>query len=152
MRLTPIPKHGTEIYRLQGPDVTTEMSQWSHLIRSLKSSGIIMEKRVCLTKPLKKYPEGRLFSWSWKQIARLKPSDFPDYVEKWIAKGWVLLKGQRKLNKSKKDSAVVCDSAEVKAQARTRPTRGAGARVLEFTAAEAAKVTKSRKPRRLRVK
>lgn len=105
MRRTPIPKHGTEVYRLESPKVETDLAIWTHLIRSLKSSGTVMEKRVCFSKPTRQNPEGREFHWSWKSIARLRPTDYPRYVEKLIADGWELIHGQRKLKKNRADVA-----------------------------------------------
>jgi len=95
-----IPKHGTEFFRLEKNQGETDLAVWTKLVRSLKSSGVILEKRVCLSKPTVVHKEGREYSWGWKAISRLKPSEFPAYVKKLQEEGWVLLVGQQRLKRT----------------------------------------------------
>jgi hypothetical protein len=100
------PNNGIELYRLETKRVKTEFAIWTQMTRSLKNSGVITERRSCLSRPNKKYPEGKEFKWSWKTIDRIKPSDYPDYVEQRIKEGWILTVGLRRYRKAKAEQAI----------------------------------------------
>lgn len=89
--------HGDEVFRLEITLGPTELSEWTKKQISLRSTGVVMEKRTCFFKPNNFHPEGKEETWPWKITGRLKTSQIPERCHKLLEEGWELTYGKRKL-------------------------------------------------------
>ena len=88
--------YGKEVYRLEKLQTTPVVGKWLKRYLSIRETGVVLEKKVCLLKS--RSPEGqeRKVTWGWKPVTYLRKGEIDGYCQQKMVEGWELTYGQRR--------------------------------------------------------